>query len=566
MAVLQVLKGMTPGQVFQLTEERMVLGRHPDCQIVLDVGAVSRQHAVVIKSNNQFYVEDLKSRNGTYVNGELVHGRRHLQENDRVKVCDIVFAFHAASPQRDAGAPLAISDTAPDDNSRATFVEDLGTRGAGGTIMSSYDMQANRSGFQISLNPELKLQALLEITRNLASSIDLNVVLGKVLDSLFKIFIQADRGFVVLRDPVAGTLIPKAVKYRRGDDADSIRISRTIVNQVMTGREAILSADAAGDTRFDGSQSIADFRIRSMMCAPLIDTSGEALGVIQIDTLDQRSRFQSGDLDVLAGVAYQAAFAIENAQLHDVALKKQAFERDLDLAHKVQQGFLPDAPPQIPGYEFFDFYEAANQIGGDYFDYIPLPGDRLAVVLGDVAGKGMPAALLMAKLSSDVRYSLATGSSPSDAINRLNAAFARSDFESRFVTLVAVVIDCKTHEAVVVNAGHMSPYLRCPKGTVSKIGEDEKGLPLGVIDDAEFQSATVTLQPGESLTLFTDGINEAMNAANELYGFDRLEAQFAKGDGRAAALGKAILEDVNAFVGKRAQSDDRCLICFGRTK
>ncbi|MBN8627412.1 MAG: SpoIIE family protein phosphatase [Planctomycetes bacterium] len=563
MAVLQVLKGMTPGQVFPLGGERMVMGRHPDCDIVLDVGAVSRQHAVVVRMNNEFYVEDLKSRNGTFVNGEVVHGRRRLQENDRVKVCDIVFAFHAAGPNRD-GTPT-VSDTAPDDNSRATFIDDIGAR-ASGTIMSSIDVQANRSGFQISVNPELKLQALLEITRNLASSLDLNSVLGKVIDSLFKIFIQADRGFVVLRDPDTGALIPKAVKYRRGDDAESIRISRTIVNQVMSSKEAILSADAAGDTRFDGSQSIADFRIRSMMCAPLLDTAGEALGVIQIDTLDQRSRFQTGDLEVLAGVAYQAAFAIENAQLHDVALKKQAFERDLDLAHKVQRGFLPDAPPAIDGYEFFDFYEAANQIGGDYFDYVPLPGGRLAVVLGDVAGKGMPAALLMAKLSSDVRYSLATGSSPADAVNKLNAAFARGDFESRFVTLVAVVLDCQTHEAIVVNAGHMSPYLRTCDGQILKIGEEEKGLPLGVIDDAEFQTCSVTLKPGETLTIYTDGINEAMNAANELYGFERLEKLVIQDLRPISAYGKSILDDVNNFVGKRAQSDDRCLICFGRTK
>ncbi|MGC3966643.1 MAG: PP2C family protein-serine/threonine phosphatase [Pirellulales bacterium] len=232
----------------------------------------------------------------------------------------------------------------------------------------------------------------------------------------------------------------------------------------------------------------------------------------------------------------------------------------------MQQGFLPDAPPAIEGYEFFDFYEAANQIGGDYFDYVQLPGERLAVVLGDVAGKGMPAALLMAKLSSDVRYSLATGVSPADAVNKLNAAFARGDFESRFVTLVAVVLDCKTHEATVVNAGHMSPYLRTRDGQVRKIGEDEKGLPLGVIDNAQFETCTVTLQPGECLTIYTDGINEAMNAANELYGFERLEKLVAEERRPISTYGKAILDDVNNFVGKRAQSDDRCLICFGRTK
>jgi len=562
MAVLQVLKGMTAGQIFKLDGERMILGRHPECDIVLDVGAVSRQHAVVVREKNEFFVEDLKSRNGTFVNGEVVSGRQKLQENDRVKVCDIIFAFHQGTPV--GGRELAPPVIPLDDSSRATFVDDTSDKSASGTIMSSFDVQANKSGFQISVNPELKLQALLEITRNLATTIDLNIVLGKVIESLFKIFIQADRGFVVLKDPATGALVPRAVKYRRNDDSESIRISRTIVNQVMTSCEAILSADAAGDTRFDGSQSIADFRIRSMMCAPLIDTAGKALGVIQIDTLDQRSRFQTGDLDVLAGVAYQAAFAIENAQLHVDALKQQAFERDLDLAHKVQQGFLPDKPPQIASYEFFDFYEAANQIGGDYFDYIPLQGGRIAVVIGDVAGKGMPAALLMAKLSADVRYSLASASSPADAVNRLNAGFARSDWQDRFVTFVSVTLDPERHEVTVVNAGHMSPYLRHADGRVEMLGEKEKGLPLGVIPDYDFESATIPLLPGDVLTLFTDGINEAMNADNALYGFERLETQLKKGSKGCPALGKAILEDVNTFVGKRAQSDDRCLICFGR--
>lgn len=561
MAVLQILRGMTPGKSFTLNAERMVIGRHPECEIVVDAGAISRQHAVVTKMGADFFLEDLKSRNGTYLNGELLHGRRKLQENDRVKICDLLFAFHTGAP----GPMVPTTVRRDDDSSRAEIIDDTNEKSSA-TIMSTLDVQHSRSGFQISINPEIKLQALLEITRNLAAATGIDRVLSKVLDSLFKIFIQADRGFVVLKDPVSGALIPKAVKYRRGDDSDSIRVSRTIIQKVMDAKEAILSADAAGDSRFDGAQSIADFRIRSMMCAPLIDTAGVALGVIQIDTLDQRSRFQPSDLDLLASVAFQAAFAVENAQLHESALKKQAFERDLDLAHKVQQGFLPETPPQIPGYEFFDFYEAANQIGGDYFDYVPLAEGKLAVVLGDVAGKGMPAALLMAKLSADVRYCLAGTSDPAKAIDRLNAGFSRSDWEDRFVTFAAIVLDPQQNTATVVNAGHMAPYLRHADGKVETIGEDEKGLPLGVNPGAEFEAKTIPLAPGDVLTLYTDGINEAMNQTDQLYGYDRLEQQIAAKVAGPSALGKAILDDVNRFVGARSQSDDRCLICFGRVK
>lgn len=540
----------------------MVLGRHPECDIVVDAGAISRQHAVILRLNNEFYVEDLKSRNGTYVNGELLHGRRKLAENDRLKLCDMLLAFHSGAPP---ATPAAVANTVDDDTSRAEIIDDLEGKSSA-TIMSTFDVQSNRSGFQISVNPEVKLKAVLEITRNLAAATDLPKVLAKVLDSLFKIFIQADRGFVVLKDANTGALIPKAVRYRRGDDSDSIRVSRTIINQVMESKEAVLSADAAGDSRFDGSQSIADFRIRSMMCAPLIDTAGTALGIIQIDTLDQRSRFQASDLDVLAGVAFQAAFAVENAQLHEADLKKQAFERDLDLAHEVQQGFLPDAPPQLEGYEFYDMYEAANQIGGDYFDYVLLPDGKMAIVLGDVAGKGMPAALLMAKLSADVRYSLASTTDLTSAINRLSAGFSRNDWQDRFVTLVAVVLDPVKHDVTIVNAGHMSPYWRRTDGSIEKIGEEEKGMPLGVAPGVDYEAAKLKLAPGEILTIYTDGINEAMNVDNQLYGYDRIIAQLKSKSAKPSELGKAILDDVKKFVGTRSQTDDRCLICFGRTK
>ena len=186
---------------------------------------------------------------------------------------------------------------------------------------------------------------------------------------------------------------------------------------MIASKQAILSADAASDERFEMSESIVDFRIRSMMCAPLITGEGNALGVIQIDTLDPRNRFNREDLDVLASVACQAAFAVENAQLHETALREQAIKRELAVAHEVQRGFLPAASPNLAGYDFFEFYESANALGGDYYDYVELSGGRLAVVLGDVSGKGISASLLMAKLSAEARFCLASEPTPAAAID-----------------------------------------------------------------------------------------------------------------------------------------------------
>ena len=151
-----------------------------------------------------------------------------------------------------------------------------------------------------------------------------------------------------------------------------MRISRTIVEEAVQPRKAILSADAASDERFGMAQSIADFSIRSMICAPMIGADGVPIGVIQIDTLNQRSRFTDEDLEVLASVASQAAVSIDNAKMHQQVLAQQALTRDLELARRMQRALLPSKPPEIPGYCFFDYYQSARQVGGDYYDYVVL--------------------------------------------------------------------------------------------------------------------------------------------------------------------------------------------------
>jgi phosphoserine phosphatase RsbU/P len=562
MAILQLLKGDGPAEELQIAGDRAVLGRHPDCDIVLDAASVSRQHAQISKQDKQYFVEDLHSRNGTFVNGRLIQGRHLLQDGDRLKICDLALTFYTNQP---SDRLLEVTRGSSSSGSSIALIVDDPEPTATSTIVSKLDVASSHGSVRLTVNAEIKLRAMIEIAHNLGKAVSLDTVLGKLLDSLFKIFIQADRGFVILRQ-VDGTLVPKAIKHRRPDMEDQIRISRTIVNQVMATQDAVLSADATNDSRFDTSQSIADLRIRSMMCAPLVDSEGHSLGVIQVDTGDQRQRFQREDLDVLASVASQAAIAVSNAQLHETALKQQSLERDLELAHKVQRGLLPSAPPQVAGYHFFDFYEPANQVGGDYYDYVELPGNRLAVVLGDVSGKGVGAALIMAKLSGEVRFCLASEADPAAAMNRINSSFSRSGWQDRFVTFVLAVLDTTRHEITVVNAGHMPPLLRHSQGKVEPVGSDQAGLPLGIDADFQYEQHTRQFVPGDYLTLFTDGISEAMNAAGELYGLDRLREQLATPAAPVAGLGRLILDDVKRFVGGRPQSDDMCLACFGRAR
>ncbi|MCA9188762.1 MAG: SpoIIE family protein phosphatase [Pirellulaceae bacterium] len=551
MAFLQALNGPDRGRRYPLEQPTILVGRHPQCDIIVDVGAVSRKHAQVIVDGDRVYLEDLNSRNGTYVNENLVTNRQLLKENDEIRICDVTLVFTSGDQkQQEHGSVVTqvlLEDTSPSKSS---------------TIMTKLDATGG-SEFRLTASAEAKLKAMLEITRALGQALALDDVLPKVLNSLFKIFIQADRGFIVLKDG-SGNLIPRWTKLRRSDEDDMIRISRTIVTRVMEMKEAILSADATTDSRFDMSQSIADFRIRSMMCAPLIDSEGKVLGVLQLDTADQKQRFQAEDLEVLVSVASQAAIAIHNAQMHEAALEQKALQRDLELARRVQRGFLPQRRPKLDVFEFFDFYRPANQIGGDYFDYVTLRDGRIATIVADVVGHGVAAALLMAKLSTEARFHLATTDDPAQAVFRLNNALCEDSEGDRFVTFVMSVLDPTSNDIVVVNAGHPLPLLRSNEGYLGWIGGERTGLPLGIAEDFEFEPETFTLQCGDQLAMFTDGISEAMNDVGDQYSNQRIEAALRTSQERFEMWAESLLSDVDRFMGNTSQYDDMCLVCVRR--
>jgi sigma-B regulation protein RsbU (phosphoserine phosphatase) len=562
MATLTVRQGGDIGKVFELGEGESVIGRSPECHVVLDVAAVSRRHAIITLTDDQFWVQDTGSRNGTIVNGQKVAGQAQLRDGDRIVICDVEFEFRHLPPTGILGGLASASSSLL---TPLVPVEDDDEQEDASSVMATLDVSAGpRSGWQTSAKPEVQLQAMIEISHNLSRAITATDILPKVLDSLFKIFVQADRGFVIMRPKPEAPFVPVATKARRGDDDQGMRISKTIIQKAITEKKAILSADASSDARFNMAQSIADFHIRSLICAPMIDSNGEAFGVIQVDTRDQRSRFTDFDLSVLAGVAGQAAIALDNARMHENAIKQRALQRDLEVAREMQTALLPSAAPNVPGFHFFQHYQAAYEVGGDYYDYVLLPDDRFAAVVGDVAGKGVSAAILMAKLSSDVRFWLAREPDPAKALAKINASFSRHGWDDRFVTMVVAVVDPQACELTLVNAGHMPPILRSGDGTVQEIGGEEAGLPLGVIDDFEYQAYKREFLAGDFLTIFTDGFSEAMNSKRDLFGLERLIELCSDKTIKADCLGPCILDKVHQFVGDFPQSDDMCLVCFGR--
>jgi serine phosphatase RsbU (regulator of sigma subunit) len=562
MALLRILKGGPPNQTLPLDKPRIVLGREAkDCDLVIPNQAVSRVHAQISLIQGRHYIEDLKSRNKTYVNNKLVETPTVLNDNDRIKICDFLATYQADVPSK---TPLP-------EHFRPEEAEEFDADGPS-TIQATIGRLPQQQ--ILETQPADRLRALLEIASTLGKALQLDDLLQKIADTLLTTFRQADRCFVILRDEAAGHLIPRVIKTRRPQADGSPRFSRTIVRNCLESMQAFLSEDASTDSKFSLSQSITDFRILSVMCVPLI-VGDKAVGVIQLDSQDRTKKFNKDDLGLLLGVANQASVALENARLHEDLIQSVRFQRDLELGQQVQRSFLPHRLPQVPGYQFYAQYKSALTIGGDYYDFVRMPNGKLGVLLGDVSGKGVPAALLMAKLSAEARFCITANHDPAKAVADLNELlyqlFLAGEMD-RFVTLAAAVLDPVTHVVTLVNAGHMAPLIlrKSDWSLADAICNDLAGPPLGSVDGMTYESCQIDLQTGDCLLLYTDGVTDATNTLGKAFALTGLrkavleDSAAASGPWRPETVGHAIIEAVRRHSSGCAQNDDIALVCFGR--
>jgi sigma-B regulation protein RsbU (phosphoserine phosphatase) len=569
MAILKMATGEPAGQCVELKADVTVIGRAPECEIVLDPNGVSRKHAEIHRQGDNFRIVDLNSRNKTRVNDLVLEpGKgRILQDGDRINICDVEFVYHHDS---------AVAAAAPRDDREIVVTE-----GIGGSEYNHYIDASRAAAVVCAIRPEVKLGAILEITRNLCSDLNIDTVAPKVLDSLFEIFPQVERGFLVLREENSQRLLRKAFKYRSRapfgrrsafgattyEDEAPMSISRSIINHVIEQKKAILSQDAGADSNLPTSASIADLKIRSIMCAPLLTPEGEVLGILQLDTSD-RKQFHQEDLDVLVSVAGQASIALENARMHESLIARDRLDRDLQLAQQVQKRFLPQTTPRIAGFEFFAHYSPAFEVGGDYYDFVPLPDNRLAIAVGDVSGKGVAAALMMAKFSGDTRYSILTENEPAPAASRLNDLLLAAGIEEKFITLGLTVLDIDRREFDLASAGHLPVLVRRADGSVESIGDEITGLPLGIEENLDYHQVKVSLNRGDVAVVYTDGVTDSRNTRDELFDTKdnpRLSRRLAETHGGPEAIGKALVQTLREFSAGHYQADDITLICFGPT-
>ncbi|MEM1070187.1 MAG: SpoIIE family protein phosphatase [Planctomycetota bacterium] len=541
-----ILRSKRLGEDFELLEGRSLIGRHQDCAIVLESNLVSKSHLHLDVDGSRVRVRDKNSRNNSKVNHAAIQGQGwiDLKVNDVVDICGFDFRLLKEAPPSGT-----VGDCIVQMSNEESTTSGLSNPGSREIPLSKNDLNESDQFSQ--------LKALLAITDTLRDVIKTEDVLERAVSMLFKILPTVDRAAICFIDEEQDEVTPKWWQVRERDPDSTIRISQHIGRHVAETSKAMITSDALAD--FSEAKSVQALSMRSVMCCPLIDAEGKVFGMIHVDAA-MPNRFGELDLEVLAAVAMQVSLAINCSRLHAIAVEDELLRRDVEQAREVQERYLPDEPPLMVGYDLAGFYRAARHVGGDYFDYVPLDDGRLAIVLGDVVGKGVPAALTMVRLASETRTGLSICQSPSELVTRLN-----QNFPDDFVTLVVLVLDPKTNELTIANAGHEPPLLRSADGLVRDIGFEVSGCPLSVLPDFQYEETKVPLDEGDTIVIFSDGFpDEPSPSTGERFGSGPIAESLASFEGSANATIQHLVDRVDEFIEGGPQFDDMCMVCLKR--
>jgi serine phosphatase RsbU (regulator of sigma subunit) len=404
--------------------------------------------------------------------------------------------------------------------------------------------------------------ALIEATRLLNSTLDLDVLLGIILDLALR-NLRAARGTIYLVDHERGELWSKVL---RDDRLEEIRLplGTGLAGHVARSGETLNLKDAATDPRFYASfDRISGFRTRSMLCMPMRSRAGEVIGVFQL--LNKPRGFSAADEEFLQTFSIHVALAIENAQYHQAVVEKERAEKELQIAARIQQSLLPAKLAAPPGYEMHASTLPCRTVGGDYLAVEPLPDGRTMLVIADVSGKGVPAALLVSMLHAALRVRLEAAADVGGLAAlaaRLNAFVHDSVLAGRYITFHAVVLDPRTNTLTSVNAGHLPGFLAGPGGARRL---EAGGTPLGLLSGPVYASESAAMAPGDVLLMLTDGVTEATDSAEQEFGLERIEALLARCRGQSAVeIHGHVLVELASFTEDRPLVDDASLLVVRR--
>jgi sigma-B regulation protein RsbU (phosphoserine phosphatase) len=418
----------------------------------------------------------------------------------------------------------------------------------------------------MTLPAELKYRVLLELSQRIARTLDLPVVLDDLVQALRSVIAYDAAGVFVLNkavpllrraDPnVIAGMVQKGFDAPRTDDP-MLRSGQGIVGYVIHSGEVVNAPDVRLDPRYVAGRAAT----RSELAVPIVSEAG-VIGCLNVES-DRVAAFGPADAELLEFFASAAAVSIEKALLHRQVLEKQRIEDQLKVAREVQSGLLPGAPPDLPGYDIAAVALPTGAIGGDYYDYVPLEGDRLGVVVADVSGKGIPAALIMATFRAALRTEMRRRAEVAAVVSELNDVVMESRDASRFVTAVCGVLEQASGRFTYVNCGHNPPLLLRASGGAETL--QTGGPALGLFADGLFEAGTVGLEPGDNLVLYTDGVVEPADRGDVEFGTERLAAAVRGAAGRPAAEAlRSVIAATRAFSGRDDYDDDFTLVVVRR--
>ncbi len=506
----------------------VTVGRKPEKDIVLKDARVSRDHARFSLEEGAYFIEDEGSRHGTYVNGQRINGRIEIHPGDHIQFGPSV---------------TAALQTASASNQQVL------------ELLSQIHVPTNSKSSELE-----KLTLFLEAARALSTSNVLTDVLSVLLDTCLALT-GAERGFVFLRDADGGELKLAAGRNNKKEPITTDKgISHSILRDTVSSADEFIVADTTKLSDMAARQSIVAHDLRSVISVPLRMTvqqnregpqSSEIRGVLYLD-----SQFISGDLSkvdhqILKAIAGEAAMLLENAVLMEAEEARRRYAQELSVAAGIQQGLMPARLPDVPFARVRARNVSCREIGGDFYDVLYING-KLNIVLADVSGKGVSAALLAAILQGLIYSQLMEDRPLQDAASVINQFLCSRDFGGKYATLFLGRIH-PDGGVEWMRCGHVPPVHIKPDKSVERW--EEGSMPVGLIPVADFEMHKGELKPGDRLVVVSDGITEAENSADELFGEERLETSCQHDDAFTN-----IMEQVAQFRGPTAQNDDATLL------
>ena len=542
--------GNGDGERIPLSRLRTTIGRSARSDVCIPDAFASRLHAEVRQEGDGFWLQDLGSANGTRYNGAPVKMPVPLSSGGEIQIGETTIVFDDDRFQLQAGATLIADLTDALDPSKTI------------SLQSRRIPTTELLKEQFSTRNDL-LGLISKVGVALLSASTLDETLNQVGSLVFEA-VPAERCIIMLRDEKAEDGMKIMVARTRGTEEtlQEVRISRTIMDEVLKGGRSVLTADAQQDPKF-ASQTIALQGIRSVLAVPLSVDERTVFGLIYADSPTYEATFSEEHLNILTTLASVAAIRVENAKLLEERFERERMEHELELATEIQQRFQPSAPPIVDGYEFQGISFSCYEIGGDYYDFIPRPDGRMLIALGDVSGKGTAAALLMSSLHAAIHAQVSAKSSLEETVLSVNQYLADNTPANRFVTLFVAELDPSDGTLKYINAGHNPPLMARSDGTVGQLSSG--GFPLGIIPGAEFEIGETRLNPGEALVVYSDGVSEANNLRGDEFGMDRLTEVVRKNlRSSASGLRDKVESALSAFTQTAPANDDITLVIVKR--